>query len=419
MANRTIKLSDGTIVRMVPNKVEPPKEAVQDKDVLVVTCVERTRDNSGKIISYLLQDSTGNQRRFSPNILKQQIFNGIIRVNNLTLTSDGRLLEKTPEQNDTNKTVGVSNEILANKFMDLLSRLFDHFEHTKEWSDELGSYIIRFKLINDSGSTICKYKGTEHALLKANNKILEGCSELILGCKANLIRPSKDVKDLLVDFNLNVFTVENNQITKSIRAELTEIMLNYLLDTMELLTYVSALKKLRSKADINIEEQVHNMNMKNQFDDNIMEYVAVASVALARCLGLMNEHVITVLASGNDKISDGARNKINANAINFAKKSLASALRGNVIPNIVGKEMYESNEAIFEDYNNRFEMAVTRMAELVNIIYPDGSGNNLEIGVNVDKLANTRPLYLDKEQKSKFKNSSTDNKQSIFNMFKR
>lgn len=62
------------------------------------TCVEKFRNKSGVIIGYRLKDATGNLMDFDANDVKNGIRNKEVRIDNLTLTSDDRIIDKNPVQ---------------------------------------------------------------------------------------------------------------------------------------------------------------------------------------------------------------------------------------------------------------------------------------------------------------------------------
>ena len=69
--------------------------------MLQVTYIQKIRDQKGNIVSYILADSSGNQRSVDAYALKNAIYNGQILVDNLRLTSDGRLIDKKPDEKDS------------------------------------------------------------------------------------------------------------------------------------------------------------------------------------------------------------------------------------------------------------------------------------------------------------------------------
>lgn len=62
--------------------------------MLAVKCIQKFRDRNNKIYGYRLQDSNGYTKDVRPEDLKAAIANNKVSVVNLTLTSDGRLLDK-------------------------------------------------------------------------------------------------------------------------------------------------------------------------------------------------------------------------------------------------------------------------------------------------------------------------------------
>jgi hypothetical protein len=66
-----------------------------------VTCIYKFRDNTGKIIGYKLQDANRNIQDIGATELKNLIASNKLKVDNLTLTSDGRLMSTTPKISDS------------------------------------------------------------------------------------------------------------------------------------------------------------------------------------------------------------------------------------------------------------------------------------------------------------------------------
>lgn len=83
--------------------------------MMQVRCIQKFRDSTGKIYGYRVQDINGVTQDVRPENLKQAIRNNQIRVVNLTLTSDNRLVDskehilqdkslgKAPEKQETYK----------------------------------------------------------------------------------------------------------------------------------------------------------------------------------------------------------------------------------------------------------------------------------------------------------------------------
>lgn len=66
----------------------------------IYKCIEKKRDNHGKIISYTLLNASGDYSSASPDDLKKAIHEGRVSVSNLTLTSDNRLVDKKSCDNE-------------------------------------------------------------------------------------------------------------------------------------------------------------------------------------------------------------------------------------------------------------------------------------------------------------------------------
>lgn len=65
--------------------------------MVVVKNMRTLRDKSGNIEGYVLEDRQGNARKMKADEVKKMIKAGDLEVINLTLTSDGRLIKKSPK----------------------------------------------------------------------------------------------------------------------------------------------------------------------------------------------------------------------------------------------------------------------------------------------------------------------------------
>lgn len=68
-------------------------------------CIQKFRDAKNKIYGYRLIDLAGQTQDVTPDDLKRAIHNKQISIINLTLTSDGRLVDKSPEKQLENKKI--------------------------------------------------------------------------------------------------------------------------------------------------------------------------------------------------------------------------------------------------------------------------------------------------------------------------
>lgn len=73
--------------------------------MIQVKCIEKIRDYNNKIYGYKLIDINGQTQDVTPEDLKRAIQNNHINVINLTLTIDGRLIDKKPETQLQNKKI--------------------------------------------------------------------------------------------------------------------------------------------------------------------------------------------------------------------------------------------------------------------------------------------------------------------------
>lgn len=70
--------------------------------MISLVCLSRNKNKNGHIVSYKLKDAFGNVRDIKASALKEAINNGTVSVQNLTMTSNGKLIEKKVEnENDT------------------------------------------------------------------------------------------------------------------------------------------------------------------------------------------------------------------------------------------------------------------------------------------------------------------------------
>ena len=78
-------------------------------------CIQKFRDKNNQIYGYRLQDINGQTQDVKSENLKQAIANKQIHVVNLTLTSDGRLVDTTEKQLQNNKVLGEAPTIEKNE----------------------------------------------------------------------------------------------------------------------------------------------------------------------------------------------------------------------------------------------------------------------------------------------------------------
>lgn len=71
-------------------------------------CIEKIRDNSGKILAYKIENENGVSRNWYPLEVKDALILGVPEITNLKLTSDGRIINKRD-----NKKTDKLNDIVA------------------------------------------------------------------------------------------------------------------------------------------------------------------------------------------------------------------------------------------------------------------------------------------------------------------
>ena len=118
----------------------------EDTDEMIqATCIEKNRDSNNKIVSYKIKSKSGDIKTIPTNDLKNAIKNNKITINNLTLTSDNRLLEhkqiRYPKSSETayynrNETISIchcSSKIIEHP-------IFGEGEKTNDYG--LGFYTV-------------------------------------------------------------------------------------------------------------------------------------------------------------------------------------------------------------------------------------------------------------------------------------
>lgn len=82
--------------------------------MIQVKCIQKFRDKNNHIYGYRLQDINGQTQDVQPKNLKQAIASGKIHIVNLTLTTDGRLVNTTEKQLQNKKVLGKAPIIKEN-----------------------------------------------------------------------------------------------------------------------------------------------------------------------------------------------------------------------------------------------------------------------------------------------------------------
>ena len=86
----------------------------RDSHMIIVKCLHKFRNKNNQIIGYTIQDKNGNTVDVKSEYLKQAIRNSQIKVLNLTLTSDNKLIDKAYKPQKVQKVQKVQNNNLKN-----------------------------------------------------------------------------------------------------------------------------------------------------------------------------------------------------------------------------------------------------------------------------------------------------------------
>ncbi len=100
--NNQLHITDGNKTMVVAreqldNQVKAGNVKV---NCIKVQCLDKQRDKNNNIVTYTLKDSTGKQMQVAAKSLKDAIYNYRVECNNLTLTSDNRLVDTTGKVNN-------------------------------------------------------------------------------------------------------------------------------------------------------------------------------------------------------------------------------------------------------------------------------------------------------------------------------
>ena len=150
--------------------------------MIQVKCIQKFRDDKGRIYGYRLIDLCGKTQDITPENLKAAISNKLITVVNLTLTTDGRLIStkekgiqncKNNNNNNNNNNRNKTNEsktnnyIIINKHQPLLYR---------QLVEKLpSSEILNFRLVKSLSNFEDKAKLLNMNIIKLTASILAVC----------------------------------------------------------------------------------------------------------------------------------------------------------------------------------------------------------------------------------------------------
>lgn len=134
-------------------------------------CIQKIRDNSGKIVTYTLEDENGNRTNVPAYSLKNSMIYKQIDITNLKLTSDGRLIDKKDtEQNDDVQMIDEGTSLVEKALRHCLKAINIRGDYLSTQGDityfcikrhYVESSEVPFKTIKPRKSVSNTYIGTE------------------------------------------------------------------------------------------------------------------------------------------------------------------------------------------------------------------------------------------------------------------
>ena len=191
--------------------------------MIQVKCIEKFRDKKSRIYGYRIQDINGQTQDVTPDDLKNAIKNGKIQVVNLTLTSDGRLIDSNKKQlinkkimsNNIQKQSSVINDdaienvikAIANKVIQELNKLGVNCSISNcSYEDEYDGNIVKHYFTTPIGYLTAKHKLYYSDVVK---EILKD-----QGVNFDEFNPQQSTSKVTVGINIAVFvSVKKNKIT--------------------------------------------------------------------------------------------------------------------------------------------------------------------------------------------------------------
>lgn len=167
--------------------------------MIQVKCIEKFRDRHNKICAYRLQDSNNQIKDVTPHDLKNAIRNKQIDVINLTLTSDGRIIGKNPDnylvdsKNKQNEIIRVSSQSpfiisllgLGKEIVDMLNKRYKYKFYSHIYMNpDVRSDVSDFDKINENENVVV----VNEVFKEQNNKIT----------RFNYLIPKKELKETMI-----------------------------------------------------------------------------------------------------------------------------------------------------------------------------------------------------------------------------
>lgn len=170
-----IQITDGNTTKIVSR--EQLESAIASKKVsistLKVKCLDKQRDKNNNITAYLLTDEQSKQMTVTPQQLKNAMFNYQVDCINLTLTSDGRLVDTSDKCKYTD-----NNENVIKITID---------EAVKDKNNSILYYIVSSEDTRYSRVKISKeqlYKNIREHKIICSNRILSYKDKVIIDAES-------------------------------------------------------------------------------------------------------------------------------------------------------------------------------------------------------------------------------------------
>lgn len=201
--------------------------------MIVAKCVKKIRTSLGKITGYWLQDGNGQSKFMNSDKLKDAIRAGQIKVTNLTLTKDGRLVDSKEDinvntNNSDNCTIEKVCDYLGFEYIDKLvtdrsSAMYCSYKDYTSPKKEIMGLTLRINIIVKDGQV-------KTALQHENFELTELTVDM---CKSILNKMSKDTSyykenvreflDILVKLSEYSYDLSETLVTYLIREAGTKL----------------------------------------------------------------------------------------------------------------------------------------------------------------------------------------------------
>lgn len=155
--------------------------------MIICKCIEKFRDKQGRIYGYKLIDANNQIKDMTSNALKKAINNNQIQVENLKLTSDGRLVDRKVTNKGFLRDLGSksikSREVAtacANRIASIVNNTASKCVDYNESENELIMWFDIGKVIynGDDRCKLCVCINTELKRLTLSLDIVDECTTL-------------------------------------------------------------------------------------------------------------------------------------------------------------------------------------------------------------------------------------------------